>query len=507
MLNNNRIAKNTFLLYIRMFFVMAISFYTSRLVLMYLGVEDFGIYNVVGGIITTFAFLNGAMASSTQRYLTFELEAGDNEKLRVVFSISLFIHIIIALSILILGETIGLWFLNSKMNIPDNRFVAAFWVYQFAILNMMILIISVPYYAMIIAHEKMKAFAYISVAEVFLKLLIVILLAFSSLDKLILYSLLYFLVQFVIRFIYIIYCKKNFQGTEIKRFKYDVSLIKEMTSFAGWNLLSNFSYITFSQGINILLNIFFGPIVNAARGIAIMVQGVISQFSVNFQMALNPQITKSYASRNFQFMYSLIFRSSKFTFFLLFVICVPVFLETNIILNIWLKDVPLYTVIFLRLILITSIFDAISNPLIISAMATGKVKIFEIIISSIFLLILPSSYLILKLGGEPYTVFIVHIFFEIIAYIARLIIIRELISISIREYINKVIFRCAAVIGLSIPLPLYLKHILSDDLYSFFVVSCVSVISSIIVIYFVGLDISEKKFVKSTILDLKRFIK
>ncbi|WP_338646171.1 lipopolysaccharide biosynthesis protein [Flavobacterium sp. KS-LB2] len=507
MSNNNRIAKNTFLLYIRMFFVMAISFYTSRLVLMYLGVEDFGIYNVVGGIVSTFSFLNGAMASSTQRYLTFELEAGDNEKLRVVFSISLFIHVIIGLSILILGETIGLWFLNTQMNIPDNRFMAAVWVYQFAILNMIVLIISVPYYAMIIAHEKMKVFTYISVAEVFFKLLIVVLLAYSSFDNLILYSFLYFIVQFAIRFIYIIYCKKNFQGTEIKRFKYDATLIKEMTSFAGWNLLSNFSYITFSQGINILLNIFFGPVVNAARGIATMVQGVISQFTVNFQMAINPQITKSYASKNFQYMYSLIFRSSKFTFFLLYVLCVPVFLETNIILDIWLKDVPLYTVVFLRLILITSIFDAISNPIIISAMATGKVKMFEIIVSSIFLLILPSSYLILKLGGEPYTVFIVHIFFEIIAYIARLIIIRKLIDLSIREYVFKVIFKCLFVIALSIPLPLYLKFTLSDHLYSFFVVSGVSVISSIIVIYFVGLDFSEKKFVKTTIIDLKRFIK
>ena len=487
--------------------MMAISFYTSRLVLVYLGIEDFGIYNVVGGIVSTFLFLNGAMASSTQRYLTFELEKNDNEKLRVIFTISMFIHTVIALFILILGETLGLWFLNTQLNIPDDRFVAAFWVYQFAILNMMVLIISVPYNAVIIAHERMKAFAYISVVEVFLKLLIVLSLALSSFDNLIFYSFLYFIVQLSIRWIYIIYCKRNFKETELKGFTYDLNLIKEMTAFAGWNLIGNFSFMTFYQGINILLNIFFGPVVNAARGIAVQVQGVISQFFVNFQMALNPQITKSYASKELHYMYSLIFRSTKFTFFLLFVICLPLFLETNVVLDIWLKEVPMHTAIFLRLILITSIFDAISNPLIISAMATGKVKKFELIIGSILLLILPFSYLILKLGGAPYTVFIVHIFFSIVAYVVRLIIVKQLIFISLKEYFINVIFKCGLVMSFAIPLPLYLKYILNDNLISFFLISCISVITSLTAIYFVGLDFSEKNYIKSKVIHYVGIVK
>lgn len=346
-INNKRIAKNTFLLYIRMFFTMAVTLYTSRIILNVLGIEDFGIYNVVGGIITMFSFLNGAMSSSTQRYLTFELGKGEILQLRKVFQTSVNIHWLIALFILVLGETIGLWFLQEKMVIPSERLDAAFWVYQFSIITMMIMIISVPYNAAIIAHEKMSAFAYISVMEVLLKLGIVYLLYFTQLDKLKFYAALLCGMQLMVRIIYGLYCGRHFEETHYK-WGWDGKLFREMLGFAGWNLWGGIAYVFFTQGLNIMLNVFFGPAVNAARGLAVQVQGAVAQFSLNFQMAINPQITKSYAKKDFTYMHSLIFRSSKFTFLLLTTLSLPLFIKADLILNIWLAVVPDYTVTIVR---------------------------------------------------------------------------------------------------------------------------------------------------------------
>lgn len=288
--NNKRIAKNTLLLYFRMLFTMAVSLYTSRVVLNTLGVEDFGIYNVVGGVVAMFGFLNSAMSSSTQRYITFELGKNDFEQLKKVFNTSVSIHAFISVVILILAETIGLWFLYNKMTIPIERMDAALWVYQGAIASTIVLIMSVPYNATIIAHEKMSAFAYISVLEVVLKLLIVYLLLIGDFDKLKLYAVLMFSIQLIIRLIYGRYCKKHFSETKFQWTK-DWKLFKEMLGFAGWNLWGNCAGIAFTQGVNILLNMFFGPAVNAARGIAVQVQNAVNQFSFNFQTALNPHTT------------------------------------------------------------------------------------------------------------------------------------------------------------------------------------------------------------------------
>lgn len=312
--NNKRIAKNTLLLYIRMMLTMAVSLYTSRVVLNTLGVEDFGIYNVVGGVVAMFGFLNGAMATTTQRYITFELGRNDFKQLKKIFNISVSIHAFISIIILILAETIGLWFLYNKMTIPVERIDAALWAYQGSIISTIILIMSVPYNALIIAHEKMSTFAYISVLEAVLKLLIVYMLLIGDFDKLKLYALLMCCIQLIIRFIYGNYCKRHFPETKFQLYK-DLKLFNNMLAFAGWNLWGNCASITFTQGVNILLNIFFGPIVNAARGITTQVQGAVNQFSWNFQTALNPQITKSYASGDYIYMHKLIFRSSKFTFF------------------------------------------------------------------------------------------------------------------------------------------------------------------------------------------------
>ena len=346
--NNKRIAKNTLLLYGRMLLTMAISLYTSRVILKVLGVEDFGIYNVVGGIISMFAFINGGMVAATQRYITFEIGSGNTNQLKKVFSTSLQIHAIISVIIIILGETVGLWFLLEKLVIPESRMSAAIWVYQLSIVACIVNIMSIPYNADIIAHEKMSAFAYISIVEVVLKLLIVYMLVFSPLDKLIVYAVLLLVVQIAIRLIYTTYCKKHFEETSYSKCC-DKSLVKEMASFAGWSFWGSLAGILYTQGLNMMLNIFFGPVVNAARAIAVQVQSAVQQFVTNFQMAINPQITKSYAKGDLNQMHNLMFRSARFSFLLLLLITLPVLLETNFLLTVWLKTVPENTFIFTQI--------------------------------------------------------------------------------------------------------------------------------------------------------------
>ncbi len=323
--NNKRIAKNTMFLYVRMFFIMAVSLYTSRVVLSTLGVDDFGIYNVVGGVVSMFGFLNGALAVCTQRYLNYELGRGDANRLQKVFITSLTIHALISIIVVILAETIGLWFLYNKMTIPDARMNAAFWVYQFSIITTVVLMMSVPYNAAIIAHEKMSAFAYISVLEVILRLAIVFLLQIGNFDRLIFYAFLMLVVQMSIRVIYGLYCNKHFCETKF-RMLWDGTLFREMLGFSGWSIFGNLAGVASTQGLNILLNMFFNPIVNAARGISVQVQNALMQFSVNFQTAMNPQITKSYATGDYNYMHGLIYRSSKFTFFLLYLFSLPIIL-------------------------------------------------------------------------------------------------------------------------------------------------------------------------------------
>lgn len=315
--NNKRIAKNTLMLYIRMLFTMAVSLFTSRVVLNTLGVEDYGIQNVVGGVISMFTFINGGMVSSTQRYLNFEIVKGNADRLRSVFNTALQIHALIALVIIILGETVGLWFLLEKLVIPEERMTAAMWVYQCSIIACAVNILSVPYNADIIAHEKMSAFAYISILDVTLKLVIVYLLVVSPIDKLIAYAILTLLVQLLIRYVYTRYCNKHFQESFVE-WRFNKPLFKEMLSFAGWSFLGNLAAILYTQGLNMMLNIFFGPVVNAARGIAVQVQSAVHQFVSGFQTALNPQITKNYASGDLEQMHSLMFRSARFSFLLLF---------------------------------------------------------------------------------------------------------------------------------------------------------------------------------------------
>ena len=496
--NNKRIAKNTLLLYFRMLFMMAVSLFTSRVVLNTLGVEDYGIYNVVGGIVAMFGFINGSMSSATQRYITFALGKGDKNRLQTVFSTTLQIHTLIAGVIVLLGETIGLWFLYNKMQIPADRMDAAFWVLQCTIIAAVVMIISVPYNADIVAHEKMSAFAYISILEVVLKLAIVYMLLVFSFDKLVLYAFLLLAIQILIRFCYSYYCNKHFEETKYKHV-WDKALFKEMTGFAGWSMFGNLAAVLFGQGLNMLLNVFFGPVVNAARGIAVQVQNAVQQFVGNFQMALNPQITKTYAQGE---MHKLMYRSARFSFFLLFFLSLPVLFETKFILTVWLKIVPDNTVVFLRIMLCTSLIYTLSNPLIIANQATGKVRKYQAICGIILLMILPISYISLRLGLPAYSVFIVHFLMESLTQVVRMFLLRPLIGIRIRDYLRYIYSPVLWVIAVSVILPAFVYFNMEDTVIRFFIVGIVCVLSVSLTAYTLGLSSNERVFVKAKALGM-----
>ena len=490
--NNKRIAKNTLFLYFRMMFIILVSLYTSRVILKTLGVEDYGIYNVVGGFVSMFGFLNTAMSATTQRYITYSLGTENTAQLNKVFSNCVMTHILIALIVLLFAESVGLWFLFNKMIIPESRMTAAFVVFQCSVVSTVVLIISVPYNADIIAHEKMSAFAYISIVEVTLKLLIVFLLKFSGIDKLIFYGILLLIVQCSIRLIYGSYCKRHFEETKF-RIIWDFSLFKEMLSFAGWNLWGGVSNIMYTHGVNLLLNLFFGPTVNAARGIAIQVQNAISQFANSFQMAINPQITKSYAQRDYAYMHKLVFRSSKFTFILLFILSLPIFTETEAILKLWLGVVPNWTVVFLRLMLCIVIIDSVANPFMVSVAATGNVKLYQSIIGGTMLLIVPTSYIFLKLGCAPNIVFITHLFFAVLTFILRLFIVKRLIHFSIIEYCKVCIFKIIAIVVPSFFSVWILTKCLNESFESQLFVVVLSVVIGVIFSFICGLTINERQ--------------
>ena len=491
--NNKRIAKNTLMLYIRMLFTMGVTLFTSRVILQTLGVEDYGVYSVVGGIITMFAFINGGMISATQRYLTFEIGKGNLPQLKKVFSTSLQIHAIIALIIVLLGETVGLWFLYEKLVIPADRMNAAVWVYQCSIVACVVNIMSVPYNADIIAHEKMSAFAYISILEVVLKLLIVYALYITPWDKLISYALLLLTIQLVIRFVYARYCSKHFEEAHYHH-QIDKPLFKEMFTFAGWSFWGNLAGVLYTQGLNMMLNIFFGPIVNAARGIAVQVQSAVTQFVSNFQVALNPQITKSYAIGNLSQMHSLMFRSARFSFFLLFFLTLPVLLETNYLLTIWLETVPPDAVVFTRWMIGVSLIYTIANPCVIANQATGKVKVYQAVVGGILMLILPISYIVLRLGAPAYSVFIVHFCVESVAQVARMYMLRNLINLPMRAYLRHIYVPVLLVVAISVLLPMYVHSQLAEGLNRFLIVGSVCVLSMGVTVFFLGLTKDERRF-------------
>lgn len=496
--NNRRIAKNTLLLYVRMFFMMGISLYTSRVVLATLGVEDFGIYNVVGGLVSMLGLLNGSMSSATQRYITFGLGRGDEAALRKVFSLSLQIHAVVAVLTVALIESAGLWFLFSKMTIPTGRLTAAFWVLQASAVTTVFSILSVPYNADIVGHERMSAFAYISIAEAVLKLLIVFLLQALPFDHLIVYAILLAVVQLSIQLCYTTYCHRHFAESHYRHVT-DWPLLREMTSLAGWNLFGSLASISLGQGLSMLLNVFFGPVVNAARAVAQQVQAAIQMFITNFQMALNPQITKTYARADFASMHSLMSRSSRFSFFLMYLLSLPVLLEAPFILQIWLKTVPADTVIFLRIIICTSLIYTIANPILVGNSATGNVRTYYLVCGTLMIAILPVSYVVLRMGLPAWSVFVVHFCIECLTQVARLLMVRRRLHLSVRMYLRRVYAPLALVVCVSTVLPVLVYESVDGAWLQFIAVGITSVLSVGLTAFCLGLTASERAFLLSQV--------
>lgn len=493
--SSKRIAKNTLLLYFRMFFMMLVNLYASRVILNTLGVVDFGINNVVGGVIMMLGFLTGSLSAASSRYITYDLGKGDLEVIKKTFGNILSIHFILAGIVLIAGETIGLWFMTTQLQIPQEREIAAFWVYQFSIFSSIFSIISIPYNASIIAHEKMSAFAYISIMDAVLKLLIIFLLVVIPFDKLIVYGALLLCIQLFDDLVYIIYCSKYLSETRT-HFSYDKGIFKEIFAFAGWTMNGNLAIIGYTQGLNILLNMFFGPAINAARGIAVQVQNVCQQFCANFQMALNPQLTKSYAVGNLDYMHNLLIKSSKFSFYIMYILALPLALEAPIVLKMWLGIVPSHTVNFLRLVLVIGLLYTLANPIVVSVHATGRLKKFQIIEGTMLLMIVPIAYLFLKfLSIKPEVVFLIHIIVEVCTQYARLRIVLPMISMDVKEYFSHVVKPIIAVVILSLILPTYVYTRLGESYLSLFIIIMVCILNSIFVIYYIGCSKSEQLYV------------
>lgn len=493
--NNKRIAKNTLLLYVRMLFTMAVSLFTSRVILNTLGVEDYGIYNVVGGIVTMFSVLSGSLSSSISRFITFELGKGNIERLKTIFSTGVNIQLGMSVLIIIIAEAVGIWFLNTKMNIPTDRMVAANWVFQCAILTFVLNLLSVPYNAAIIAHEKMSAFAYISVVEVTLKLIIVYMLSISPFDRLKTYAVLLLCVGAVIRFIYGYYCKRHFEECTY-HLVFDKPVLKEMTGFAGWNFLGNGAYMLNTQGINILMNLYFGVAVNAARGIATQVDAALKQFVNNFTTAVNPQITKSYAQGDLDYMHKLVCRSAKFSAFLMLFFAIPIILETHSILTIWLKTVPEYAAVFLQLIIISSFVDTVlANSLVTSMFATGNIKRYQIIVTTVGCLVFPFSWIAFQLGFQPEIAYVLYFIIYAILLGVRLFLLKDMVKLPVMMYVREVLFRVFPVMMISfIPL-MIIRFSMQEGLMRLILLCLVSTIVTAIIEYWIGLTKNERKFI------------
>lgn len=437
---NKKIAKNTLFLYLRMFLVMGISLYTSRIVLETLGIVDFGIYNIVGSTVLLFSFLSTSLTIAVQRYLAYALGIGDLNKFRLLFSQAFWVYLILSLFILIIAETVGLSILYNYIDIPEGRFRAAFWTYQYSIFTFIIGIIRLPYNAAILAYEKMSFFAYTGIVEVFLKLLITYLLVILAFDKLISYSVLLLGVSVVISIWYHCYCFKNLNGCKLK-FSIDKSVINELAKFSGWSMLSSASSTLTNQGVNILLNNFFGVLINAANGISVQIMNALSQFLVNFQMAFNPQIIKSYANGDYKYLRSLIFRASLISFYLMILIAIPLMTKMDYILSLWLKTVPEYACDFSICIIISFLMESYAGPLWMTVQAVGKIKRYQIIISSLYLLNILGSFVFLYAGYSPLSVFIIRIIISVIVFFARVFLLNFLLKFSVRDYFLKVMLK------------------------------------------------------------------
>lgn len=498
-IDNKRIAKNTVFLYFRTLFVLIVSLYTSRVILEILGVDDYGIYQVVGGMVAIFSILSGALATAISRYLTYELGTGNLERLRRIFSTSIIIQIVLALIVLVAAEILSVWFIEHKMTVPENQLTATKWVLQFTLITFCVTLISVPYNAVIIAHERMKAFAYISILEVSLKLGICYLLLISPVSRLVAYAFLLMVVSVIIRFIYSLYCHRHFEECS-GRLSFDGMLFKEMLSFSGWSFFNNSAYILNNQGVTMLVNVFFGLSVNAARGLATQVENAVLQFVNNFTIAVNPQITKSYAAGEMEGMYTLICRGAKFSYFAMLILALPLFLEMRRVLGIWLGDVPEYTVIFAQLSLIMGMCDCIGITGYTACMATGRLRTYALVITPIGCLEFVLTWIMFAYGAPVVSTYYLFIGVKTLVLIARMFLLKKMVGLSIKMYINQVFIPIIITTFLASILPVFIYVLLSPSILRFILVISVAMLSVSVTIYWVGISKVERSVIKERII-------
>lgn len=495
--NTRRIAKNTLMLYARMLFGMLVSLYTSRVVLEALGVEDFGIYNVVGGLVSMFSLISGSLSSSVSRFLTFELGRGDSEKLGRIFSTAVWIFVAISVVVLLLAESLGLWFLNAHMTIPASRMVAANWVFHLTVAGFMLSLLTVPYNATIVAHERMSVFAYIGILDVILRLAVVLFVAYAPVpaDHLVLYGFLQLAVGVLLQAIYWIYCRRHFAECRVER-RFDRQCWAAMSSFAGWNFIGSASALLRDAGGNVVLNLFFGPVVNAARGVSQQVNNAVMSFVNNFMATVRPQITKSYAAGEKDYMMELIFRMSRFSFYLFLCMSLPILFNTEFILTVWLKTVPDHTANFVRLVLFYSLCEILSYPLVTAMLATGRIRNYQLVVGGLQMMNLPLAYVSLKMGAVPESILVIAILLSVCCLAARLIMLRGMIGLPARRFVRQVMGNVTAVTVLSVILPLLFGCCVSLAGWTEFILSSViCLLSAATVVYFVGCSNGERRFI------------
>ena len=486
--NNKRIIKNTFMLYTRQILVLLVSLFTIRVILDVLGVEDYGIYAVVGGAVTLLSFLSNTMASATQRFFSFAIGEGDQEKLNKILSVNFIIYLAIAITSFIFLETVGLWFIKNELLVPPERLDAVIFIFHCSILTFIISIFAAPFMAIIIAHEDMQYYAYISIFEVVLKLGVVFLLMYINWDKLQLYGLLLLIVAILTVSMYIYVCLNKYKEVQFRKFYWDKKLCKEIINFTSWTLFGQITTVARDQGITILLNQVFSPMTVAARAISSNIASKINMFSANFNIGLYPPIIKAYATDDKVGMYKLINNGSKITFFLMWIFALPLFLEMENILNLWLKNPPPETLIFSRLALVESLIVSVSLPLGTAARAPGKMKVYELTLGLLQFLLFGLAYVFLKIGYPAYTVYYIAICINIVMFFARLLIVGKLTGLRTGVYIHRVIIPLLIIVILSSIITLIFKWILPNSLFYSFILMVLSILISSISMYFIGLN-------------------
>lgn len=498
-IKSRRIARNTLMLYVRMLALMLVGLYTSRVVLGALGEDDFGIYSVVGGVVAMFTIVSGALNSAVSRFITFEMGKGEGARLNKVYSTAVLIQLSLAIIVVAAAEPIGIWFIRNEMTIDPSRIPAAIKVLHFSLLAFVINLMSVPQMASITAHEKMSAYAYIGILDGLLRLGVAFLIVRSPIDRLVYYAALMAGAVLLVRLAYGVYCRINFPECRFRPV-FDRTLVKEMFSFAGWNFIGVASGVLRDHGGNILVNLFSGPAVNAARGVAVQLNGAVQGFVTNFMTAVNPQITKSYAAGDKEYMFSLVRKSSRLSFCLLYLLTLPVIFNAEYLLGIWLEEVPEHASLFVQLFLVFALSESLSNPMITAMLATGKIRAYQIVVGGLQLLNVPVSYLCLKCGAIPEVTVIVAIAISQICMFARLMMLHNATGYPVRPFLKDVYLRVLVKITVaSVWLPLLVEAVKPEGFAGFAVSASACVAATLSAIFVAGLDKDERRWFVSVI--------